>query len=58
MKSHGTATARCISNSLLAAQKTVEGNLIDDIAVRLSKHKVTVSDSTIIWKRFSNKQKL
>ncbi len=48
MKSHGTATARCISNSLLAAQKTVEGNLIDDIAVRLSKHKVINEDSSKI----------
>ena len=48
MKSHGTATARCISNSLLAAQKTVEGNLIDDIAVRLSKYTAIIEDSSKI----------
>ena len=39
MKCHGSATARGISNSLLAAQKTVEENLIEDIADRLSQHK-------------------
>ncbi|MDP6569928.1 MAG: phosphate acyltransferase PlsX [Candidatus Marinimicrobia bacterium] len=38
MKCHGSATARGIKNSLLAAQKTVEENLIEDIADRLSSH--------------------
>ena len=38
MKCHGSTTSRGISNSLLAAQKTVEENLIEDIVDRLSKH--------------------
>ena len=38
MKCHGSTTARGINNSLLAAQKTVEENLIEDIAARLLKH--------------------
>ncbi len=38
MKCHGSATERGIKNSLLAAQKTVEENLIEDIADRLSRH--------------------
>ena len=38
MKCHGSTTARGINNSLLAAQKTVEENLIEDIAARLIKH--------------------
>ena len=39
MKCHGSSTSRGISNSILAAQKTVESNLISNIANRLSKHK-------------------
>ncbi len=38
MKCHGSATERGIKNSLMAAQKTVEENLIEDIADRLSRH--------------------
>ena len=38
MKCHGSSSARGITNSLLAAQKAVEGNLINDIVGRLSKH--------------------
>ena len=38
MKCHGSTTARGINNSLVAAQKTVEENLIEDIAARLLKH--------------------
>jgi len=38
MKCHGTSTSRGISNSLLAAQKTVEGNLIDNIINSLNKN--------------------
>ena len=38
MKCHGSSTAKGIKNSLIAAQKTVEENLIEDIADRLSKH--------------------
>lgn len=38
MKCHGSATARGIKNSLSAAQKSCEENLIEDIANRLSKH--------------------
>ena len=38
MKCHGSSTARGIKNSLIAAQKTVEENLIKDIATILSKH--------------------
>ena len=48
MKAHGTATARCISNSLLATQKTIEGNLIDDIAARLSKYTAIIEDNSKI----------
>ncbi len=48
MKCHGSATARGISNSLLAAQKTVEENLIEDIANRLSKHRALFKDSSMI----------
>ena len=39
MKCHGSSSSRGICNSLLAAQKTVEGNLIEDIVDRLSKHR-------------------
>ena len=38
MKCHGSSSARGIKNSLIAAQKTVEENLIEDIADILSKH--------------------
>ena len=46
MKCHGSATERGIKNSLLAAQKTVEENLIEDIADRLSKHTDIFEDNT------------
>ena len=48
MKCHGSSTARGIKNSLKAAQKTVEENLIKEIAGRLSKHIETVDDNTKI----------
>ena len=38
MKCHGSSTARGIKNSLKAAHKTVDENLIKDIAVRLEKY--------------------
>ena len=44
MKCHGSSTSRGIENSLLAAQKTVEKKLIEDIANRLSKHKNIFED--------------
>ena len=37
MKCHGSTTAKGIKNSLIAAQKTVEENLIEDITERLAK---------------------
>ena len=48
MKCHGSSTARGIKNSLIAAQKTVEENLIEDIAAVLSKHTDIFDDSTTI----------
>ena len=42
MKCHGSATARGISNALLAAQKTVEENLIADIASAISDPKIRI----------------
>ena len=48
MKCHGSSTARGITNSLLAAQKTVEENLIEDIAERLSKHTAIFEESSKI----------
>ena len=38
MKCHGSSTERGIKNSLIAAQKAVEENLIENIAKRLSRH--------------------
>ena len=38
MKCNGSSTYRGIKNSLIAAQKTLEENLIDGIAERLSRH--------------------
>ena len=38
MKCHGSSTDRGIKNSLIAAQKALEENLIDGIAERLSRH--------------------
>jgi len=38
MKCHGSSTERGIKNSLIAAQKAVEENLIKEIADRLSRH--------------------
>ena len=38
MKCHGSSSERGIKNSIIAAQKTVEGKLIDGIADRLSRH--------------------
>ena len=48
MKCHGSTTARGINNSLLAAQKTVEENLIEDIAARLIKHEDLSNESSKI----------
>ena len=48
MKCHGSATYRGITNSLIAAQKTVEEHLIDDIASRLSKHITIFEDGSKI----------
>ena len=45
MKCHGSSTARGITNSLFAAQKAVEENLIEDIANRLKKHIDIFEDS-------------
>ena len=46
MKCHGSSTARGIKNSLMAAQKTVQENLIENIADRLSRHTDIFEDST------------
>ena len=46
MKCHGSSTSRGIKNSLKAAQKTVEKNLIVDIARRLSKHTDIINHNT------------
>ena len=48
MKCHGSTTAKGIKNSLIAAQKTVEENLIEDIAERLSKHTDIFDNNTTI----------
>ena len=48
MKCHGSSTARGIKNSLKAAQKTVEENLIKEIAGRLSKHIDIIDENTKI----------
>ena len=48
MKCHGSTTAKGIKNSLIAAQKTVEENLINDIADRLSKHSDIFDNKTTI----------
>ena len=48
MKCHGSASARGISNSLLAAQNTVKEKLIDDIQFRLSQHTEIFENSTKI----------
>jgi fatty acid/phospholipid biosynthesis enzyme len=45
MKCHGSSTARGINNSLMAAQKTVQENLIENIADRLSRHTDIFEDS-------------
>ena len=45
MKCHGSSTARGIKNSLMAAQKTVQENLIENIADRLSRHTDIFEDS-------------
>ena len=51
MKCHGSSTARGISNSLLAAQKTIEGNLIEEIAERLIKYTAFINESSNIGER-------
>jgi len=48
MKCHGSSTAKGIKNSLIAAQKTVEENLIEDIVERLSKHTDIIENKTKI----------
>ena len=48
MKCHGSSTKRGISNSLLAAQRAVEGNLIEDIANRLLKHTAIIEGNNKI----------
>ena len=48
MKCHGSSTARGIKNSLIAAQKTVEENLIEDIKEILSKHTDIFEDNAKI----------
>ena len=48
MKCHGSATAKRITNSHIAAQKNVEQNLIEDIARRLSQHSEINKDSNKI----------
>ena len=50
MKCHGSSTAKGIKNSLIAAQKTVEENLIEDITERLSKHSDIFDSNTTISK--------
>ena len=51
MKCHGSSTARGINNSLLAAQKTIEGNLIEEIAERLIKYTAFINESSTIGER-------
>ena len=48
MKCHGSSSERGIKNSIIAAQKTVEGKLIDGIADRLSRHSDIFDDDTTI----------
>ena len=48
MKCHGSSTAKGIKNSLIAAQKAVNKNLIADIATILSKHNDIFEDITAI----------
>lgn len=48
MKCHGSSTARGIKNSLKAAQKTIEENLIEDIVDRLAKQTKIIDDNTKI----------
>ena len=45
MKCHGSSSSRGISNSLIAAQKTIKENLIEDIVDRLSKHKAIYDEN-------------
>ena len=45
MKCHGSSTSRGIANSLLAAQKTVQGNFIENIITILSKHKSIINEN-------------
>ena len=48
MKCHGSSTYRGISNSLIAAEKAINGNLIEDIAGRLSRHITNLDESSNI----------
>ena len=48
MKCHGSSSERGIKNSIIAAQKTVEGKLIDGIADRLSRHSDIFDEDTTI----------
>jgi len=48
MKCHGSSTARGIKNSLKAAHKTIEANLIEDIAGRLEKYSDIFDNNIII----------
>ena len=48
MKCHGSSTERGIKNSLIAAQKTVQENLIKNIAERLSRHSECFENNTTI----------
>ena len=48
MKCHGSSTEKGIKNSLIAAQKTVEEDLIEDIATILSKHTDIFDEDTKI----------
>ena len=48
MKCHGSSSEKGIKNSIIAAQKTVEGKLIDGIADRLSRHSDIFDEDTTI----------
>jgi glycerol-3-phosphate acyltransferase PlsX len=48
MKCHGSSSERGIKNSIIAAQKTVEGKLINGIIDRLSRHSNIFDKDTTI----------
>jgi glycerol-3-phosphate acyltransferase PlsX len=48
MKCHRSSSERGIKNSIIAAQLTVEGKLIDGIADRLSRHSDIFDEDTTI----------